>query len=265
VTGRIYYFTATGNSIYIARQIADRLGRAELISIPAAIGQTGADTPIDASASVIGLVFPVYGWGMPRIVAEFVETLRLSRKQYVFAVATCGGTAATTLPQLQKQLRQKGTNLDAGFTVREGSVASANDPAIIRLVRGLNWKKPGTGQERLEEIVETVKARRKHRPESSALPSDLLGGLFHRGFPRMAKNSDQNLMIGEQCSLCGICVRVCPRGNITIEESRLVRHHNCEMCGACYQWCPKKAINLQKGEIHYYRHPEVKLKDILLR
>lgn len=256
----IFYFTATGNSLYIARQIANGLGEAELISIPEAMEQyTGTDVPM------IGLIFPVFGWGMPRIVEDFVRKLRLNSEQYVFAVATCGGTPSVTVLRLQKMLQKNGADLDAGFTVKEGHKGSNSDPAIIKLVRSLNWKNPVPGTERIPEIVEIVKNKRKHMPESSSLPANLLGGLFHESFINMAKTSDKNFSVDEKCSLCHTCVRVCPRNNIEIIDMKPVWHHNCEACEACYQWCPKQAIYNQSREAHYYHHPEVKLTDLLLR
>lgn len=256
---KIFYFTASGNSLYVARRIADGLGGAELVAIPKAM-----ERHVDANAPVIGLVFPVYAWGMPRMVADFVKGLRLTREQYVFAVATCGGTPAATLLRLQGLLRKAGADLDAGFTVTDGRGGSSSDPAIIRLVRGLNWKKPGFATERLPEIIDVVKNRRKHKPESSSLPANIVGGMFHGSFVTMAKTIDKNYRVDDKCSHCGTCVRICPRGNITMVGDRPSWHQDCEMCGACYQWCPKQAIH-QSGNDQYYHHPEVKLSDVLLR
>lgn len=260
MSSKIFYFTATGNSLYIARQIANGLDEAELIAIPEAMKQH-----IDTNVPMVGLIFPVFGWGMPRIVTDFVKELGLNNEQYVFAVATCGGTPSATLPQLQKILRKNGANLDAVFAVKEGHGGSASDPAIIKLVRSLNWKKPVSGTERINEIVEIVKNRQKHKPESSSLPANFLGGLFHEPFVNMAKTLDKNFRVDAKCNLCQTCMRICPRSNITIVDNQPVQHHNCEACGACYQWCLKQAIHNQSGEAQYYHHPEVKLTDLLLR
>lgn len=254
----IFYFTATGNSLHVARQIADGIGGAELIAIPEAM-----EKHIGTDAPMIGLIFPVFGWGMPRMVTDFVKDLKLNKEQYVFAVATCGGTPSATLPSLQKMLRKNGVDLDAGFAVKEGQAGPAN--AIIKLVRGVNWRKARPGTERLSEIIEVIKNKQKHKPESSTLPADFLGGLFHGGFVNMAKTADKNLQVDEKCNLCQTCVRVCPRSNITILNNQPTRHNDCEACGACYQWCPKQAIHNQSGDGQHYHHPEVKLADVLLR
>ncbi len=256
---KIFYFTASGNSLYVARYIAAGLGEADLVAIPDAIKRH-----VNADAPTVGLVFPVYAWGMPRMVADFAKGLKLTPDQYVFAVATCGGTPADTLPRLQKLLRKNGADLDAGFAVTDGRGGSASDPAFIKVVRGLNWIKPGTATERLSGIIETVKNRQKHKPERSSLPANVLGGMFHGSFATMAKTMDKNYKVDDKCGHCGTCARVCPRGNITIVDGRPSWHHDCEACGTCYQWCPKGAIR-QGGNGQRYHHPEVKLTDVLLR
>ncbi|NLW46266.1 MAG: hypothetical protein GXY86_02850 [Firmicutes bacterium] len=102
-----------------AKKIAGGLNEAELISIPKIITQDR----IDASASKIGLVFPVYAWGMPRIVAEFIKKLKLDKEQYVFAVAVNAGNPGCTLKKLKKILNRKGSQLNAGFAIKEASYA----------------------------------------------------------------------------------------------------------------------------------------------
>ena len=110
------------------RSIAAGLGEAELISIPTVMAGR-----INAAAPKIGLVFPVYAWGLPRIVADFVKKLKLNKEQYVFAVATSGGTPAGTLRQLQKMLQQSGADWAAGFVVKKtfGSLGMVKNVTII--------------------------------------------------------------------------------------------------------------------------------------
>ena len=56
----IFYYTGTGNSLWVARKVADELGGASLVSIPEY--KAGKDTTI---SETVGFVFPVYIWGVP--------------------------------------------------------------------------------------------------------------------------------------------------------------------------------------------------------
>ena len=56
----IFYFSATGNSLSVARDIAGHLGNTELVSIPCYL-----QNPQKVDSPRIGLVFPVHIFGLP--------------------------------------------------------------------------------------------------------------------------------------------------------------------------------------------------------
>ncbi|MBR0544591.1 MAG: EFR1 family ferrodoxin, partial [Bacteroidaceae bacterium] len=107
----IYYFSGTGNSLYVAEHIADALGE-ELCPMT---------SPVTTDDSVIGLVFPVYAWGIPNVVERFVRKHRDSclaagakKGGYIYAVMTCGDDMGYADRVLESVL---GRELDAAFSV----------------------------------------------------------------------------------------------------------------------------------------------------
>lgn len=76
--------------------------------------------------------------------------------------------------------------------------------------------------------------------------------------------TDRSILVDEQCNGCGLCVNVCPMGNIQIAEKYPGWLHHCEMCFACHECCPQKAIHHwgRKNGI-YYHNPEVSLSDLI--
>lgn len=262
MTTKIFYFSATGNSLNIARKIANGLGETELVPIPKVMNDR-----IYESAPKIGLVFPVYAWGMPRIVADFIKKLKLHKEQYIFAVAVSAGNPGGTLVQLKKILRRKGVNLNAGFVVKEANYSILNKNALINFVRSIAGGIPKSGEERLPEILATIQNKRNHRPETSAWGANLFGSLFHGMAIQVFKKADKGYWVDDKCNNCQTCERICPRGNIRIKGGRPVWNHNCELCFACIQWCPQEAIQYQNGTQGTTRshHPDIKLKDMILR
>lgn len=80
----IYCFSGTGNSLYAANKISAEIN-AEVVNMKS-VGECDAD--------VIGIVFPVYFWGLPKTVERFLGDIRITNKNaYIFAVITYGGLA----------------------------------------------------------------------------------------------------------------------------------------------------------------------------
>ncbi len=60
--------------------------------------------------------------------------------------------------------------------------------------------------------------------------------------------------IGDYCVACGCCVKVCPLGNIRLENRRPVWGKNCTHCMACIAKCPVEAIEYGKATKHKQRY-----------
>ena len=82
----IYYYSATGNSLYTARALQELLPEVELRSITEALAE---DNP-SVNADCVGFVFPMHYFGLPLQVEEFLEKLTIYESPYTFAIATCG-------------------------------------------------------------------------------------------------------------------------------------------------------------------------------
>jgi len=222
----------------------------------------------------VGILFPFYAWGPPRTVDEFLQNVDLSEAQYVFAVASCGGTSGNTLPRIRKTLRRKGSDLDAGFVVASKGYLNLSKPGkkkspqekMVDTVRRLSGPRPATDQERLSEILETLHLGKTVKPEHGKFWGAALGSFFHDMAKPMLAKSDTGFSVTEACTDCGICARVCPRENLSLATGRPVWNHDCDSCGACASWCPERAI-LTGGNISATRqhHAEVALPDFLLR
>lgn len=65
---KILYFTATGNSLYIAKSLGG-----ELLSIP----QMVKNGFFEFTDDKIGIVFPLHAWGVPSYVADFFKKSKI--------------------------------------------------------------------------------------------------------------------------------------------------------------------------------------------
>lgn len=260
----IYYFSASGNSLSFARKMAKRLNTENLY----AISELVENKEIFCEADRIGIVCPVYAWGLPRIVAEFLEKLHIQGRPYIFAIVSCVGIAGKTTKAIQKQLRQKEQDLHAGFVIKApcGSLAKKN--ALDKIVIGMDRKRKNlkTGDERLDEIVNAIQSSEVRKPETSSPLANHFGEVFHEHAEAFFKNAAKDFVVSEKCIGCGNCVRLCPRANIILEDGKPRFSDNCEFCHACMQWCPEFALTHPRSDpaLQQYRNPEVRLNDMVV-
>src|SRR5208283_4489872 len=112
MTLSIYYFSGTGNSLSVAKDIAAKTG-GDLVPIASVVDN---DT-INIDSEVIGIVFPVYYTELPVIIKRFVGKLANIENRYIFAVCTFGGSAGYSLQSLRLLLEARGGKLAATYRV----------------------------------------------------------------------------------------------------------------------------------------------------
>ncbi|MBD3244083.1 MAG: hypothetical protein GF331_26055 [Chitinivibrionales bacterium] len=112
MTTQILYFSGTGNSLVVARDIARRSG-----GEPVPIGTLADRERITVTADVVGIVYPVYFTTLPVIVQELAAKLENISDTYLFAVATYGGSAGISFKQLDRLLAARGGTLAACYGV----------------------------------------------------------------------------------------------------------------------------------------------------
>lgn len=250
---RIYFFTGTGNSLKIAKNIAKELPDSELIGIHK---DTSLEVPVGYHR--IGFVFPNYAGGPPSMVADFIGNMNFPKQgdTYVFVVATYGGNAGGLHAQIGNQLKKRGIKLNYGAKVQmyPNSISAS---LMLKTANFLARK----GDKNSKPIIEDIIAKNQN-----AIP-DLKESDKKRydSFMEKIHDSDNAYKVNDNCISCGVCKNICPAKNIVLENGKPVFLHNCESCLACFHHCPKKAINLNDKTENQgrYSHPQIGSKDIV--
>lgn len=94
----ICYFTASGNSLYVARRIGGNL-----LSIPKLMRQEKIEIEDDA----VGIICPVYAAELPIMVMDFMRTAEI-RTKYFFFVLTCGDRFDIALGHAEQAAQARG-------------------------------------------------------------------------------------------------------------------------------------------------------------
>lgn len=285
VSIEIYYFTGTGNSLAIARDIVDQT-QGTVISMASVIHQE----QIHSEAETMGMVFPCYlaqRYGIPLIVEKFIKNVDDLGAKYLFAVCTCGGwelvNALPTLQRLGHIIKQHGGTLTAEFSIHLPMNNLTYPSPLIDQNQARMFER---AQAKIDDICRRIvnKERNAHHAlktlfNTGMLPLyGLLQHLYVNHLKKMAQEprdttltyselihwSDKSIVVTDRCTGCGTCARVCPVQNIEIIDQKPVWKHQCEMCLACDEWCPQRAIrHWCKTEGKDYHHPRVTLADML--
>ncbi|MBN2144577.1 MAG: EFR1 family ferrodoxin [Candidatus Aureabacteria bacterium] len=252
----LYYFSGTGNSLKVAKDLSAELGETELVPITNVIKED-----ITAPAERVGIVFPVYCWGVPRIIRDFIERLKPAEPCYFFSVCTCGGIPAGTLEQLSGLFLSKGMKLNAGFFVKMPGNCVTLYGAFSKEKQNKMFDK---SKQKIKEIASAVRNRKDSPVEKNSFFVNWLLGLVNKLSFSHFPSQDRHFWTDERCNSCGICEKICPRNNIRIENARPIWLHHCEQCMACIQWCPVESIQFKKGTLarKRYRHPEIRVQEL---
>ncbi len=247
----LFYFTATGNSLHVARQLDQKL-----VSIPQILKQD----KLVFEDETIGVVWPVFAGEPPKIVLDFLKKATF-KTDYFYMIITYGKDATDSPEFIYAKAKEFGLNIDYIHTVWMVD----NYLPTLDMAEELTLTK--TTDQDIAQALADIKNRKKFIPQAEQSQID-----FHA---RMAKifGEHPELINGEQitvtdkCVGCGICAKVCPVGRFYIEDDFAKRALNtCEFCLACAQNCPQKAIIMampEKNQNARFRNENVTLQDII--
>jgi len=251
----IFYFSGTGNSLFAARKTAETQGE-QLVSIAGELDRNCTVLEYGFSGNdLLGFVFPVYAWGPPEIVLDFISKIKISGKPYIFSISTCGDDEGYATRILEKALGKKGLSVDSAFTV-----IMPNNYIIGFDVddKEAETDKLQKAMARLDSINSVISERRKGVFEIipgkfPGIKSYIINPLFNR-FSR----STEGFYATDECTRCRICEKVCPVHTIKVNE-KPVWGKSCTQCLACIHRCPVSAIQygvktVNKGR---YVHPDL--------
>jgi ferredoxin len=277
----IYYFSGTGNSLYVARELQKKIPNSSLIPI---IRLLNKNMNIKTNAAVIGFVFPVHALTIPISVKRFLKKVDISTAEYIFAIATRGSTFFRGFELMDQLLARKKKQLHAHFILTMGlndpkheSYQDPGDDEIFRLEtivqKRLNSIKNIILNKRIsrEKDIEYTVGFSYHPLINYLLEKTVLWGMAFSEYI----GGVNYFYTDDKCTGCGICEEICLAQKIKMRDKRPVWQKNvfCYMCYACINFCPVKAIQINSipGVKSFtttsgrYSHPYAKVKDIALQ
>jgi ferredoxin len=233
----IYYYSGTGNSAWVARELARQL-KDEARAIQKMMQEEGEISV--AAGQICGIVFPIHAWAPPLMVEEFCRRIKLQPGAYCFAVCTCASQAGDMKKYLARLLP-----LNALW-----SLAMPNNYITMP---GFDVEQPQAIEEKIAAARQSIAAiapqvaqrQSVFAVHSGALPF-FLQRIANRGFRKHWMNNGRRFTVDDSCNGCGICAKRCPEGNIRLEAGKPFWGDHCSQCQACISYCPQRAIQFAK-------------------
>lgn len=246
----ICYFTATGNSLYVAKRIGGTL-----LSIPKLINKN--EIVIDDDA--VGIIVPVYAGNVPEMVRKFLKKAKIET-DYLFFICTYGMSYSVAKVNVISIANESGLKVDYVNVVK--MVDNYLPGFDIKKQVESAYKKNIEGQ--IDNICKDISGKKKN-VTSITLLQKVAKWIVNNtmGKALFNKNAAKKYVVDDNCILCGTCAKVCPANNISVKD-KVIFADKCEVCYACIHNCPKKAIHVKFEKSNdRFRNEHIGLNEII--
>ena len=242
----IFYFSGTGNSAYVAKRLAQKLGE-EAAPLNESIKKAKR---VNIPEGRLVFVTPTYAWQIPRVVSEWIREMKFHAGQQVYFVMTCGDAIGNAEKYLKKLCKRKGLTYMGCLQVvmPENYIAMFGVPteeAAVEIIA----KAETCVDAAAEDIIKGKAFASNKGGLINACLSGVVNGLFYPVFV-----SAKKFYTTEDCVGCGKCAELCPLNNIKIVDGKPLWGRNCTHCMACICRCPKEAIEYGQASVGKRRY-----------
>ena len=234
----IFYFSGTGNSLYITEKIKESQDE-RTFDISKEMKKEELNYVLKENEK-IGFIFPVYFYGVPNIVSDFINRLSInnSKKTYIYSIITCGGSTEGANKMFGNLIKMKGLELKGNFSIlmpdnyillsevpneeKQKSIIKRADESIIKINNSIIKEEKGETIDKgvIPNLITTI-----------AYP------LYRKG------RKTKKFKVEEKCIGCSLCEKICPVGAIKLVEGKpMWIKEDCVHCLGCINRCPVKAI-----------------------
>lgn len=236
----ILYFSATGNTKYIAEELAKELDDS-VIDLRERIRQKDY-APIRSKKPFV-VCSPVYVCEPPRFLTAYLRKTKLIGNRNVYFIFTSGGYAGISDFVVRCLMRRKQYKGSKEFKMPRNYIASNMYPELRKeeIERRIQQ-----ADKQILETADVIRAGGILKSRHVWLWEILVTLPFNPVWYHL-RHGVKAFHVTDFCISCGKCERLCPLRIISLHNGKPVWNgKTCEHCMSCIQNCPVEAIEYGK-------------------
>nr|WP_072537590.1 EFR1 family ferrodoxin [Anaerococcus mediterraneensis] len=235
----ILYFSATGNSEYLAKSLANELGD-EIVDLFSYIkeGRSGffvSDCPFV-------FVCPTYSWRVPLFLSKYLLTCGFKGSRDFYVVMDYGDSFGNAYAYIKKDINKLGLNFKGLYGVKMPEnyimLFDLDSPET-------NKKIIADAKIDISNIAKYIRNKEEFKKRKVGIVGKFQSGVINPIFFSFI-TKDKKFYATDKCISCGLCDKVCVLNNISYEDGRPIWKGTCTHCSACISKCPVGAIEYGK-------------------
>jgi ferredoxin/flavodoxin len=240
----LFYFSGTGNTWRTATLYAAHLRQSgwgiEVVAVESAGGD--AFTP---AMDCLGVGFPVYAFGPPRVVDAFLRILPPGKGRPAFVWAVAAGIVGGATAIVCDRLDSSGYRVvhEQAYRAPENGHWRWSDPTVAAMGKERAWR-------RIEGLVARAAAElgagKVRRTRPGHVRRRLMSGRLWREYLRSCAHAGRYMGVTAACRSCGLCAAVCPTSAMPSKPLEGRIGCECTLCLRCASICPVQAITIRR-------------------
>ncbi len=243
----IIYFTGTGNSRFLAQQMAKLLDD-DCISAATYIKENRVGCFHSETPYVF--VCPTYAWQIPHIFENFLDCSIFSGNKDCYFLMNCGDEIGNAEKGIKAFCTRKGFQYRgaAGVKMPENYIALFSAPTKEQQQQIID-----AASKKTADLAEKIRRGETFSPCHITAMDKLKSGMVNKIFYKLVI-SDKKFYTTKKCTGCGACAKACMLNNIRMTDGRPLWSGHCTHCMACICGCPQEAIEYGKHTVGLRRY-----------
>lgn len=255
---RIYYFSGTGNSFFVAKELHTHFAGSSMESIM----NFRQKEIVKAGEDEIVIVCPIHHYGIPIVAEEFINKIETERSTPLSIICTAEFPNGIAMGQVNKLCKKKDLNLQRSFYLK----MPTNYVIGSKMLSQQDIEKTYTqAAVKIGKILNLIESRKRYVEGDSTIYRIITSAKTrYDEYRKRYGVYDADFFITDKCKRCGKCEINCPSKNISMDGEPQWKGE-CLACLRCINICPTQAIEFGEkslGKDRYFNQ-EIGLEEYL--